>query len=108
MLARGSGRIVNVSSMAAYRGSPEYGAYGAAKAAVNHLTQTLAAELRGSGITVNAVCHGPVASRLRSSHFPEEDPSTIMRPERVADVVLFLVSPAADGVSGAAINVHHY
>jgi 3-oxoacyl-[acyl-carrier protein] reductase len=108
MLARGSGRILNLSSMAAYRGSPEYGAYGAAKAAVNHLTQTLSAELRHRGITVNAICPGPVASRLRSSHFPDEDPSRIMQPETVADVALFLASPAAAGISGAAINVNHY
>jgi NAD(P)-dependent dehydrogenase (short-subunit alcohol dehydrogenase family) len=108
MLARGSGQILNLSSMAAYRGSPEYGAYGAAKAAVNHLTQTLSAELRHRGITVNALCPGPVASRLRSSHFPQEDPTTIMPPETVADVALFLVSPAARGISGAAINVNHY
>jgi NAD(P)-dependent dehydrogenase (short-subunit alcohol dehydrogenase family) len=94
--------------MAAYRGMPEYGAYGAAKAAVNHLTQTLSEELRRQGITVNALCPGPVASRLRSSHFPEEDPSRIMQPERVAEVALFLVSPAADGISGAAINVCHF
>jgi NAD(P)-dependent dehydrogenase (short-subunit alcohol dehydrogenase family) len=108
MLARGSGRILNLSSMAAYRGSPEYSAYGAAKAAVNHLTQTLAAELRHGGVTVNAICPGPVASHLRSSHFPDEDPSRLMRPETVADVALFLASPAADGISGAAINVNHY
>jgi NAD(P)-dependent dehydrogenase (short-subunit alcohol dehydrogenase family) len=108
MLARGSGRILNLSSMAAYRGSPEYGAYGAAKAGVNHLTQTLSEELRRGGVTVNALCPGPVASRLRSSHFPDEDSSKIMRPETVADVALFLASPAAAGISGAAINVNHY
>src|ERR671924_56299 len=60
MLVQGRGRILNLSSMAAYRGSPEYGAYGAAKAAVNHLTQTLSEELRRRGITVNALCPGPV------------------------------------------------
>jgi NAD(P)-dependent dehydrogenase (short-subunit alcohol dehydrogenase family) len=108
MLAGASGRILNLSSMAAYRGMPEYGAYGAAKAAVNHLTQTLSQELRHRGVTVNAICPGPVASRLRSSHFPDEDPHRIMRPETVADVALFLVSPAAAGISGAAINVNHF
>jgi NAD(P)-dependent dehydrogenase (short-subunit alcohol dehydrogenase family) len=108
MLARGSGRILNLSSMAAYRGLPEYSAYGAAKAAVNYLTQALSEELRHRGVTVNALCPGPVASRLRSSHFPDEDPSRIMQPETVADVALFLASPAAGGISGATINVNHF
>jgi NAD(P)-dependent dehydrogenase (short-subunit alcohol dehydrogenase family) len=108
MLARGSGRILNLSSMAAYRGLPEYSAYGAAKAAVNYLTQALSEELRHRGVTVNALCPGPVASRLRSSHFPDEDPSRIMQPETVADVALFLASSAAAGISGATINVNHF
>lgn len=107
MVARGSGRILNLSSMAAYRGLPEYSAYGAAKAAVNYLTQALSEELRHRGVTVNALCPGPVASRLRSSHFPDEDPSRIMQPETVADVALFLASPAAAGISGTMINVNH-
>jgi len=102
------GVILNVSSMAAYHGAATYGAYSATKAAVNNLTESLAAEARPYGIRVNALCPGPVATRLRASHYPEEDQSQLMRPEAVADVAVFLASDAARGISGAAINVKHY
>lgn len=108
MIARGGGVILNVSSMSAYRGAPEYGPYGAAKAALNHLTQTLAAELKPHRIRVVAICPGPTASRLRSHHFPNEDPTRIMQPEVVADLAVFLASDEARGISGAAVNIHHY
>lgn len=108
---RGTGRIINISSMAAFGGGPEYCAYSAAKAGVNSLTETMARELRASGhvgVTCNAICPGPVASRLRSSHFPDEDPSRIMQPEAVARVAVFLASEQAAGMSGAALRVNHY
>ncbi len=111
MMARGSGRIINVSSMAAFGCGPEYVAYAAAKAGVNVATDVMARELKAAaevGVTCNAICPGPVASRLRSSHFPNEDPDSIMQPPQVAEVALFLASPAGAGVSGAAIPVRHY
>ncbi|MBI2300520.1 MAG: SDR family oxidoreductase [Armatimonadetes bacterium] len=111
LIERGSGRIVNVSSMAAYGGGPEYCAYSAAKAGVNLLTEVMARELKAAGrpgVTCNAICPGPVASELRSSHFPDEDPASIMQPSEVAKVAVFLSSDEASGISGAALNVRHY
>jgi len=111
LTSRGAGRIINLSSMAAYGGGPEYAAYSASKAAVNTLTQTMARELKQAGhigITCNAICPGPVASQLRSSHFPDEDPESIMQPEEVAKVALFLASEQSAGMSGAALDVRHY
>lgn len=110
MMARGSGRILNVSSMAAYHAGLDYPAYSAAKAGVNLLTEAMAREFKtvAPQLTCNAICPGPVASRLRSSHFPHEDASRIMQPPTVADVALFLASPAAAGINGQAVNVDHY
>lgn len=111
MIERDYGRIINISSMAGLRAWPDYGPYSASKAGLNLFTQVLAEELKAigkKGITVNALCPGPVATRLRSSHFPEEDPSTIMQPKRVAEVALFLASEASQGISGAIIPVNHY
>lgn len=111
LTSRGTGRIINISSMAAYGGGPEYAAYSAAKAAVNAVTKTMALELKKAGhvgITCNVICPGPVASRLRSSHFPDEDPESIMQPEEVAKVALFLASEQGSGMSGAALDVRHY
>jgi NAD(P)-dependent dehydrogenase (short-subunit alcohol dehydrogenase family) len=106
MVRQGSGCILNMASMAGHTGLPEYGAYSAAKAGLLRLTQTLAAELKP--IRVLALCPGPVASRLRSSHFPEEDPKSIMQPEAVADVAVFAASAAGRGISGAFLNINHY
>jgi 3-oxoacyl-[acyl-carrier protein] reductase len=65
MLGAGiKGGVVNVSSQAAKRGSPNLGSYCAAKAGVILLTQTFAAELGGSGINVNAVCPGTIDTDL--------------------------------------------
>lgn len=108
MIERGRGCILNVSSMAAHRGLPDYGPYSAAKAGIVRLTETLAAELKPAGIRVLALCPGPTASRLRSSHFPEEDPDSLMQPETVAEVAVFAASEEAHGMSGAFLNVNHY
>lgn len=108
MVERGRGCILNVSSMAAHRGLPDYAPYAAAKAGILRLTETLAAELKSAGIRVLALCPGPTASRLRSSHFPEEDPTSIMQPETVAEVAVFAASAAAAGMSGVFLNVNHY
>lgn len=111
LIAQGSGRIINVSSMAAHGGGPEYGGYAPAKAAVNRLTEVVARELKAAGavgVTCNAICPGPVASRLRSSHFPNEDPDSIMQPPQVAEVAVFFASEASAGVSGTYLNVRHY
>lgn len=107
MIERGRGCILNISSMAGHRGLPDYGPYSAAKSAILRLTETLAAELKPAGVRVLALCPGPAASRLRASHFPDEDPATIMQPETVADVAVFAVSDAARNISGTWININH-
>lgn len=108
MIRQGSGCILNMASMAAHRGLPDYGPYSAAKAGILRLTETLAAELKPHGVRVLALCPGPVASRLRSSHFPEEDSRALMQPETVAKAAVFAVSDAALGMSGTWININHY
>jgi 3-oxoacyl-[acyl-carrier protein] reductase len=108
MIRQRHGCILNVSSMAAYQGAADYAPYSAAKAGILRLTEALAAELKPYGIRALALCPGPTASRLRSHHFPEEDPSTIMQPETVAEVAVFAASDAAHGISRTHLNVNHY
>jgi NAD(P)-dependent dehydrogenase (short-subunit alcohol dehydrogenase family) len=123
MVAAGSGgRICNVSSQAGKRGFPLLGAYCAAKAGVILLTQTMALELGPAGIAVNAVCPGTVDTDLinKDAMFegllggPEAMAAWISREiplgrlqsaEEIAAAICWLLSDAARGVTGEALNV---
>jgi NAD(P)-dependent dehydrogenase (short-subunit alcohol dehydrogenase family) len=98
------GRIVNVSAVPALdRGKATLSAYGAAKAAVLNLTHTLAREGIAHGITVNAILPSIIDTPANRAAMPGADTSRWLPPERIAEVIGFLVSDAAGIVNGAAI-----
>jgi 3-oxoacyl-[acyl-carrier protein] reductase len=115
MRARGSGRIVNISSLAGQQGGMVNGAhYAASKAGILALTKVVARELAPHGVTVNAVApaaiEGPVMSAL-----PDEQVEALRRsvpvgrlglPEEVAAVVAFLASDEAAYLTGTAVDVN--
>jgi NAD(P)-dependent dehydrogenase (short-subunit alcohol dehydrogenase family) len=114
---RDGGRIVNISSLAAHGPFPGSGHYAAAKAGVNNLTMTLAAEL-GPRVRVNAISPGAVpteimmtALKLKQSDLPafEKAIRLPMRrlgtPEDLGAAVLFFVSPASSWVTGQVLKV---
>ena len=115
MMHNGGGRIVNVSSRGAYRGEPEHTSYGASKAGMSALSQSLAKELAPYKIYVTAVApgwveggmaepalQGPAAEAVR-----QQSPlGRVARPEEVAYTVLFLASEGAEFLTGAVVDIN--
>jgi NAD(P)-dependent dehydrogenase (short-subunit alcohol dehydrogenase family) len=105
LLARGAGRIVNVGAMGALKGANGMGAYAASKAGVMRFTEALADELKDHGITVNAVLPSIIDTAQNRSDMPDADHTRWVQPQALAQVVLFLLGPAAAAVTGALIPV---
>ncbi len=106
MLKQGSGTIINVASRAALQGGARQGPYSAAKSSVLRLTETMAAELKNHGINVNCVLPSTIDTPQNRESMPKADPSRWVKPEAIAEVILFLASDAAQAVHGAAIPVY--
>ena len=90
--------IVNISSVVGVKGYENQSAYAASKHAVLGMTKALAREVRNLGIRVHAVCPGGVDTQLVGSARPDLDTSVLMRPEEIADAVLFLVTREGNAV----------
>jgi short-subunit dehydrogenase len=104
MYDRGA-KILNVASTAGITSRPGWLAYASSKAAVVSLSATLADELAGSGIKIYSISPGRTATELRRKLAPEEDPSTIMQPGQVADVIAQLMSDSEVTLDGQNIIV---
>lgn len=92
MMKQKSGYIMNISSGAGKHGGAEYSTYSTSKFGVIGFTQSIAADGRPYGIKASVICPGPVATRLRSSNHPGEDPTKILQSQDIADVALFLAT----------------
>jgi NAD(P)-dependent dehydrogenase (short-subunit alcohol dehydrogenase family) len=105
-MAGGGGRIVHTASRSALDPAGSGLAYSVSKAGVLHLVRMAAAETHGTGITVNAVVPSIMDTPANRAAMPSADPSGWPSVEDVAEVYVFLASPAAGLVSGAAIPVY--
>jgi NAD(P)-dependent dehydrogenase (short-subunit alcohol dehydrogenase family) len=114
MVAAGKGAIVNASSMTALIGRDGADSYTAAKGAVASLTRSLAVEYAADGIRVNAVAPGAtlsprVRARLEAGRFPQQlldrHLHGLLEPVDIANVVVFLASDNARGLTGQVLAV---
>jgi 3-oxoacyl-[acyl-carrier protein] reductase len=115
MEAAGGGRIVNVSSRGAFRGEPDHPAYGASKAGLNSLGQSMARALGPHGIYVTTVAPGFVETDMAAPFLEGAGGDAIRAqsplnraatPEEVARVVVFLASPGTEYLTGAIVDVN--
>jgi NAD(P)-dependent dehydrogenase (short-subunit alcohol dehydrogenase family) len=106
MLEQGRGAIIHTASRAGLGGTKNAAAYSAAKSAVIRLTESLAAELKHSGINVNCVLPGTIDTPKNRAAMPKARHEHWVSPDAIAQVILFLASDAARAVHGAAIPVY--
>ena len=106
MLKRGTGRIINISALAGLGPSAGRGAYGISKAGVATLTRIVADEVKGTGITANAIAPSLVATEANIQSSPGEDYSKWVKPTEIADLILYLCSDSARSINGAVINMY--
>jgi NAD(P)-dependent dehydrogenase (short-subunit alcohol dehydrogenase family) len=104
LAASPAGRIVNVGAMGALQAGGGMGPYAASKAGVHRLTEALAAEWKGK-ITVNAVLPSTIDTPANRASMPKADFAKWVRPQELAEVILFLASDAASAVTGALLPV---
>jgi NAD(P)-dependent dehydrogenase (short-subunit alcohol dehydrogenase family) len=103
MALRGEGVLVHVSSDAAVEPYPRWGAYGISKAAQDHLSRILAAELDGTGVRVLAVDPGEMDTKMHADAMPEADRATLQRPADVAARIAQMIEDGERAKSGSRL-----
>ena len=105
MLEQGEGKVINIGAYAAQKGVARMGAYCASKAVVIRLTEAMAAELREKNINVNCVLPTTLDTPPNRADMPRADPARWVAPDDLARTIVFLASPAARAIHGAALPV---
>ncbi|MCK5430088.1 MAG: SDR family oxidoreductase [Anaerolineales bacterium] len=106
MLAQGTGKIVNVAARPGLTGRKDMAAFSASKSAVIRMTESMAAELKGDGINVNCILPGTIDTPKNRQDMPDADHSRWVKPESLANVILFLTASAARDIHGAIVPVY--
>jgi NAD(P)-dependent dehydrogenase (short-subunit alcohol dehydrogenase family) len=104
MALRQAGVIVNISSDAAVEAYPFWGAYGASKAALDHLSRTAAVELADTGVRFFSVDPGEMNTRMHADAIPDADPAGLEDPAVVAAKILAMIQQSASPQSDQITN----
>jgi NAD(P)-dependent dehydrogenase (short-subunit alcohol dehydrogenase family) len=100
-----AGRIINIGANAALKAGAGMGAYAASKAGVHRLTESLAAELKDTGTTVNAILPSIIDTPANRADMPKADFSTWVSTAALANIILFLASAEGQPITGALLPV---
>ena len=103
MALRGHGLVISISSDAAVEAYPLWGAYGASKAALDHMTRTWAAEIGETGVRFLSIDPGEMNTKMHADALPDADPSTLQDPDTVALRILSIIQHVEDFTNGARI-----
>ena len=106
MIQAGSGAIINIGARPGLKGVANAAAYGASKSALIRLTESLSAELKLLGINVNCILPGTIDTKENRISMPDVNYDRWVKPEAIADVILFLSSDVARPIHGASIPVY--
>ena len=106
MLKQGRGAIVNVASKAAFDHAAGVAAYAASKAAAVAMMDSLAADVKGTGVRVNSILPSIIDTEANRKAMPKADFAKWPKPEDIARVILFLCSDDARVIHGATITVY--
>ena len=106
MVDQKSGKIITIGAKPSLSGKAKMGAYSVAKAGVLRLTESLAAELKPTGINVNCVIPGTIDTPQNRKSMPGADTSKWVTPESLANIIKFLASEEAKDIHGAAIPAY--
>jgi NAD(P)-dependent dehydrogenase (short-subunit alcohol dehydrogenase family) len=106
MRERGFGRIITIGAMAALRPTAKRGPYQVSKRALITLTETIAEEVKGSGITANAIVPSTILTPDNLQSMPDADHAKWVTPGEIADLVRFLCQVETRSVNGNAIKIY--
>lgn len=105
LLSSSGARIVNIGAAGAIKAAAGMGSYAASKAGVAKLSEALADELKDRGITVNAVLPSIIDTPVNRADMPNADFERWVKPQQVADLIVFLLSDRASAITGALIPI---
>jgi NAD(P)-dependent dehydrogenase (short-subunit alcohol dehydrogenase family) len=106
MLEAGWGRIIHVSSKTALEPRPRQAGYAVSKMGLITLTQVVAAEVKGTGVTANVILPSIIDTAANRSMMPKADPTRWVAPEQIAACMAFLCSDEAAAVNGTHIPIY--
>lgn len=105
MRARGFGRIITIGAMPALHPTAKRGPYQISKRALITLTETIAEETKGTGITANAICPSTILTPENVKSMPDADTSKWVSPEEIVSLAAFLCTEDARSINGNAIKI---